>query len=91
MHGGQADLQILAVNKFMPKPPPSVEVVNLVHDEVDAIVTPETLEPTVGVIGTAFREAFSELYGDVLGPRIKFSVGQSWGEVEAITPLAPKL
>jgi DNA polymerase-1 len=84
IQGGQADLQIRAVNKFMSKLPPGVEVVNLVHDEVDAIVTTETLYPAIEVIRSAFREAFRELYGDVLVPNIKFSKGPSWGELEEI-------
>ena len=84
IQGGQADLQIKAVNKFMPRLPAGVEVVNLVHDEVDAIVTRETLQPTVEVIRCAFQEAFAELYGDVLIPQIKFSVGQNWGELQEL-------
>ncbi|HEY5742490.1 MAG TPA: hypothetical protein VIS99_08110 [Terrimicrobiaceae bacterium] len=35
---------IWAVNRFMHELPEGVEIVNLVHDEVDAIVTRETLE-----------------------------------------------
>jgi DNA polymerase I-like protein with 3'-5' exonuclease and polymerase domains len=85
MQAGQADLQIHAVNKFMPALPSGVEVVNLVHDEVDAILpTSEVLRPTAQVIRAAFREAFSELYGTALSPNIHFSAGQSWGETEEI-------
>jgi DNA polymerase I len=84
IQGGQADLQIKAVNKFMPKLPAGVQVVNLVHDEADLIVTPETLHPTVAVIRSAFQQGFAELYGDVLIPQIKFSMGQNWGELQEL-------
>jgi DNA polymerase I-like protein with 3'-5' exonuclease and polymerase domains len=84
IQGGQADLQIKALNKFMPKLPAGVQVVNLVHDEADLIVTPETLRPTVVVIRSAFQQAFAELYGDMLIPQIKFSVGQNWGELQEL-------
>jgi DNA polymerase I len=43
IQGSGADLIIWAVNQFMPQLPAGVEIVNLVHDEVDAIVTRETL------------------------------------------------
>ena len=85
IQGGQADLQIRAVNKFMPKLPPSAEVVNLIHDAVDIVVTAATLQPTVEIIRSAFQEAFAELYGNVLTPKIKFSYGTSWGELEEIS------
>jgi DNA polymerase I len=84
IQGGQADLQIKAVNKFMRKLPAGVQVVNLVHDEADLIVTPETLHPTVAVIRSAFQQGFAELYGDVLIPQIKFSMGQNWGELQEL-------
>ena len=83
IQGGQADLQIKAVNKFMPKLPAGVQVVNLVHDEVDAILpSRDLLKPTIEIIRNAFCEAFSELYGDILIPSIKFSIGQNWGELK---------
>jgi hypothetical protein len=42
--------------------PEGVEIVNLVHDEVDAIVTRETLEATVDLITRAFQKTFAEFY-----------------------------
>jgi DNA polymerase I len=84
IQGGQADLQILAVNKFMPLLDPSVEIVNLVHDESDLIVTQDTLQPTIHIVRKAYQDAFLELYGDILIPKINFSLGQSWGETQKI-------
>ena len=84
IQGGQADVQILAVNKYMPLLPPTVEVVNLVHDESDLIVTPATLEETMRIVRTAYQDAFRELYGDTLIPKINFSLGPSWGEAQKI-------
>ena len=43
--GSSANLLIRAVTKFMPKLPAGVQIVNLVHDEVDAVVTAATAEP----------------------------------------------
>ena len=65
--------------------PDGLEVINLVHDEVDLILpTDLALFPTVKVIRSTFQEAFAELYGTELVPQIKFSVGPSWGETKPI-------
>jgi DNA polymerase I len=85
IQGSGADLVIRAVNRFMHELPEGVEIVNLVHDEVDAIVTRETLEATVDVITRAFQEAFAGFYpSSELVPKIKFSCGPSWGETVPI-------
>jgi DNA polymerase-1 len=84
IQGGGADLQVRSVNLFVPKLPPDVQVVNLVHDEADLIVTKETLYPTVEVLHSAFRQAFSELFGDTLSPRMEFYTGQNWGELKKL-------
>ena len=56
---------IWAVNRFMHELPEGVEIVNLVHDEVDAIVTKETLGPNyVETITRAFQETFARFYDD---------------------------
>ena len=44
--------------------PEGVEIVNLVHDEVDAIVTKETLRLTVETITRAFQETVARFYDD---------------------------
>jgi DNA polymerase I-like protein with 3'-5' exonuclease and polymerase domains len=81
IQGSGADLIIWAVNQFMPQLPAGVEIVNLVHDEVDALVTEETLRPTVEIITHAFQETFARFYSvSPLTPKIKFSCGPSWGE-----------
>ena len=86
IQGSGADLLIWAVNQFMPQLSAGVEIVNLVHDEVDAIVTKETLRPTVETITRAFQETFARFYpSSILAPKIKFSVGPSWGEVEELS------
>ena len=85
IQGSGADLIIWAVNQFMPQLSAGVEIVNLVHDEVDAIVTEETLWPTVKTITRAFQETFARFYpSSTLKPKIKFSVGPSWGETVPI-------
>ena len=69
----------------MDKPPEGVEIVNLVHDEVDAIVTGERLKATADVITRAFQETFAGFYpSSKLAPEIKFSCGPSWGETVPI-------
>jgi hypothetical protein len=79
------DLVIWTVNQFTRELPKGVEIVNLVHDEVDAIVTRETLKATVDVITRAFQETFAGFYpSSELVPKIKFSCGPSWGETVAI-------
>jgi hypothetical protein len=67
---------IWAINQFMHELPEGVEIV----DEVDAIVTRETLKATVDVITRAFQETFAGFYpSSELVPKIKFSCGPSWG------------
>ena len=62
-----------------------MEIVNRVHDEVDAIVTRETLKATVDVITRTFEETFAGFYpSSELVPNIKFSCGPSWGETVPI-------
>ena len=81
IQGSGADLVIWSVNRFMPQLPAGVEIVNLVHDEVDAIVTSETLQPTADAITKAFQDTFARFYPSAeLTPKIKFSCGPSWGE-----------
>ena len=85
IQGSGADLIIWAVNQFAPQLPSGVEVINLVHDEVDLLVTKENLGQTMELITTAFREVFIKFYPESpLAPSIKFSVGPSWGELEPI-------
>ena len=73
------------MNEFMGRLPYGVEVINLVHDEVDLILPSDSvLHPTSSQIRSAFEEAFAELYGTALIPQIKFSVGPSWGETKPI-------
>jgi DNA polymerase I-like protein with 3'-5' exonuclease and polymerase domains len=81
IQGSGADLVIWAVNRFMHELPEGVEIINLVHDEVDAIVTSETLKATVDVITRAFQETFAGFSpSSELVPKIKFCCGPSWGE-----------
>jgi DNA polymerase I-like protein with 3'-5' exonuclease and polymerase domains len=85
IQGSGADLVIWAVNRFMHKLPAGVEIVNVVHDEVDAIVTEETLRPSVETITRAFEETFARFYpASILKPKIKFSVGRNWGELQEL-------
>ena len=85
IQGSGADLVIWSVNQFVPLLPSRVEIVNLVHDEVDAIITQETLRPTVEIITRAFQETFARFYpSSPLLPGIKFSVGPSWGELKKL-------
>ena len=62
IQGSGADLVVFATNQFMPQLPSEVEVINLVHDEVDAIVTEATLRRTIQVITKAFQETFARFY-----------------------------
>jgi hypothetical protein len=67
----------------VPQLPSPVQVINLVHDEVDLLVTKETLEGTVKIVTAAFKDVFMKFYPESpLPPSIKFSSGPSWGELE---------
>jgi DNA polymerase-1 len=86
IQGSAASLLIRAVNKFMPRLPAGVETINLVHDEVDLLVTSETLPKTVQEVGKAFDKAFRELYGTQLKVKLDYRVGSSWANGEKYVP-----
>jgi len=77
--GSSANLLIRAVTKFMPKLPAGVQIVNLVHDEVDAVVTAATAEPAKQIITAAFEESFAELFGHQLKVKLETKIRKTWG------------
>jgi DNA polymerase-1 len=80
IQGSCANLYIRALNLIIPRLPAKVEIVNLVHDEVDLIV-PNGLELEAKQIVTqGFQEAFRSLYGDQLPIRMEHAIGPSWAE-----------
>jgi DNA polymerase I-like protein with 3'-5' exonuclease and polymerase domains len=79
IQGSSANLLIRAVNKFMPKLPAGVQIVNLVHDEVDAVVTAATAELAKQIITAAFEESFAELFGHQLKVKLETKVRKTWG------------
>ena len=58
--------------------PEDVELVNLVHDETDCIVTPATLLFVASLIESEFKSAWTQLYGTQLSLVMEYFVGQSW-------------
>ena len=80
IQGSCANLYIRALNLIIPRLPAEVEIVNLVHDEVDLIV-PSGLELEAKQIVTqGFQKAFRSLYGDQLPIRMEHMIGPSWAE-----------
>jgi DNA polymerase I-like protein with 3'-5' exonuclease and polymerase domains len=80
IQGSGACLYIRALNLIVPKLPPEVELVNLVHDEVDLLV-PIGLESQVReIIEYGFKTAFSALYGDRLPIRLEHKLGPNWAQ-----------
>ena len=78
IQGSAADLFIKAVNKLAPDLLPPTQIVNLVHDEIDLLVTGETKDPTIASVTAAFDESFTELFGDRLKVKLEHSIGRSW-------------
>jgi hypothetical protein len=60
--------------------PEGVEIFNLVHDEVDAIVTKETLKATVDVITRAFQGTSAGFYPPLSSCRKSNSPAVAVGE-----------
>jgi hypothetical protein len=57
-----------------------VEIVNLVHDEVDLLV-PTGLEARVReIVEQGFKTAFRTFYGDRLEIRLEHKLGPNWAE-----------
>jgi DNA polymerase-1 len=79
IQGGAANLFIRAINRFAPRLPTPAEIVNLVHDEVNLLVTQESAEDSIAIITTAFQESFAELFGTQLKVKLDHKLCKSWG------------
>jgi DNA polymerase-1 len=89
IQGSSANLLIRAVNYLYPTLPTSVELVNLVHDEIDLLV-PLGLEHTVrSLTDAAFRRAFNELYHNrtTVPVKVEHKLGPAWGQCVDIDKL----
>jgi DNA polymerase-1 len=80
IQGSGADLVVRAVNRFMPQLPEGVEIINLVHDEVNALCLPDQTRETISVITEGFSKTFREFFGDRLTIKLEASVGRSWAD-----------
>jgi hypothetical protein len=68
------------VNRFLPRLPEGVEVINLVHDEVNSLLLPELAEQAIAIISEAFDFEFRKLFGDRLSVKMKSYLGKSWAD-----------
>jgi DNA polymerase I-like protein with 3'-5' exonuclease and polymerase domains len=84
IQGGASNLLLRALNKIMRRLGryPAVEIVNLVHDEIDFLIPAHLLKCVQEIVTECFEEAFRELFGDRLLVKIDHKVGPSWGEVK---------
>jgi DNA polymerase-1 len=80
IQGSAADMFVRAVNKFAPRLVAPVQIVNLVHDEIDLLVTEETAHTTIALVTAAFEESFTELFGSRLKAKLEHSIGKSWAK-----------
>jgi DNA polymerase I-like protein with 3'-5' exonuclease and polymerase domains len=78
IQGSCANYWIRSVNRFLPRLPESVEVINLVHDEVNSLVLPEVADQAIAIISEAFDFEFRRLFGDRLSVKMKSYLGKSW-------------
>jgi DNA polymerase I-like protein with 3'-5' exonuclease and polymerase domains len=78
IQGSCANYWIRSVNRFLPRLPEGVEVINLVHDEVNSLLLPELAEQAIAIISEAFDFEFRKLFGDRLGVKMKSYLGKSW-------------
>jgi DNA polymerase I-like protein with 3'-5' exonuclease and polymerase domains len=85
IQGGASNLLIRATNKIIRRLRcyPAVEIVNLVHDEVDLLVPVSLIEIIKQLVTTGFEEAFRELFGDRMTVKIDHKTGPSWGETKS--------
>jgi DNA polymerase I-like protein with 3'-5' exonuclease and polymerase domains len=80
IQGSAADLLIYAVNWFFPQLLDGVELLNLVHDEVNALATKDLLLPTYQIIAKGFDTIFRQFYGDRLPVKVSGYAGRSWAD-----------
>jgi DNA polymerase-1 len=84
IQGSCANLYIRALNLIIPRLPAGVELVNLVHDEVDLLVPCGLELEAKQIVTQGFQESFRSLYGDQLPIRMEHVIGSSWAEGEVL-------
>jgi DNA polymerase I-like protein with 3'-5' exonuclease and polymerase domains len=85
IQGSCANLYIRALNLIIPRlPPGGVELINLVHDEIDLIVPLGLERETKEVVTRGFEQAFKSLYGEQIAIRMEHRLGSSWAGGEKI-------
>jgi DNA polymerase I-like protein with 3'-5' exonuclease and polymerase domains len=80
IQGSAADLLIGAVNWFFPRLPDGVQLLNLVHDEVNILATKDLLLPTYQIIAEGFDTIFRQFYGNQLPVKVSGYAGTSWAD-----------
>jgi DNA polymerase I-like protein with 3'-5' exonuclease and polymerase domains len=78
--GSCADLLKLAMVKIAPIMPSDVHLVATVHDELVYDVPAPEAEQYCGMIEAAMKEAFQEMFGDIVPVEVEAKVCLNWGE-----------
>jgi DNA polymerase-1 len=80
IQGGAACHYIRSINKLIPRLPPTVELIHLIHDEVGLLVTQETAQATIKAVTLSFQEAFAEIFGRQLTVKLEPQLSDSWAK-----------
>jgi DNA polymerase-1 len=81
IQGGAACHYIRSINKLIPRLPPTVQPIHLVHDEVGLLVTQETAQATIEAVTMSFQEAFAEIFGPQLTVKLEPQLNDSWAKL----------
>jgi DNA polymerase I-like protein with 3'-5' exonuclease and polymerase domains len=81
IQGGAACHYIRSINKLIPRLPPTVELIHLIHDEVGLQVTQETAQATLEAVTLSFQEAFAEIFGTQLTVKLEPQLSDSWAKL----------
>jgi DNA polymerase I len=81
IQGSAACHYIRSINKLVPRLPAQVELVHLIHDEVGLLVTAKTAKATILAVIQSFQEAFAEIFGNELTPKLDYQLSDSWAKL----------
>jgi DNA polymerase I len=80
IQGSCADVLKLAMVKLMPVLPSSARLLLTVHDELVLECATEDASIVAGQTAQVMKEAFYEVFGDVVPAEVDTRICQNWGE-----------
>jgi len=80
IQGSCADVLKLAMTRLMPVLPSSAKLVLTVHDELVLECAADDAKIVAGQTAQVMKEAFSEVFGDIVPVEVETRICENWGE-----------